>query len=820
MLRRLARFFVLFALLLVVLAVAAGFFARWHLRRSLPITTGERTLAGLNAPVTVARDALGIPLITAASRVDAARALGFVHAQERFFQMDLQRRQPAGELAALVGVRAVAVDRLARVYRMRRVAEAALQGTPPTYRALLEAYADGVNAGLAALDASSFEYGLLRVSPEPWKPEDSILTVLAMFNTLQGRQMQFEATLGTMHDVLPQPLYEFLAARGSAWDAPISGVMFPRPPIPGPEVFDLRKRPQAANLRNNRNDPSLRSGRPPNDGTNPWTSMLSAEEAVSIGSNNWVVGGAHTATGAALVANDMHLAINVPNIWYRATLMIVDQAPEPPRRLAGVTLPGLPSLVVGSNGHVAWGFTNSGGDWSDLVVIDPDPRDRSRYLTPSGPQPFESHEETIAVAHADAQTTTVRATIWGPIVAVDTRGRELAQKWVALDPSVLTTDATRSEEALSVNDAIARFAGIGIPGQNVVMGDRDGHIGWVIGGPIPKRFGHDGVLPASWADGTKGWDGYLPADQFPRIIDPPPGRIWTANAPVVDGAMLEIVGEGGYADGIRARIIKDRLLAIDKATPRDMLEVQLDANALYHERWRALLLQTLTPEVVQGDPRRAEFRRLIDTTWTGRASVESVGYRLVRAFRQELLRQVFAALSAPMLDADPSFDYGRTFRSEGPLWQLVTERPLHLLAPTMRSWEAQMLAALDQTIAELIEGNRALGDRTWGEFNRAAVFHPLASAVPFFGRWLRMPEDALNGDIYTPRAHSPRAGPSERIIVSPGREEEGLAHMPTGQSGHPLSPHFRDQQRAWLTGEPLPLLPGQAVEVLTLRPVR
>jgi penicillin G amidase len=808
-LRRLLRFLFFLAALLIVVVIAGGVFVRWHLQRSLPITTGDVALRGLGAKVTVARDALGVPLITAATRIDAARALGFVHAQERFFQMDLQRRQPAGELAALVGKSAVTVDRGARVYRMRKVAEATVALVAPTYRAMLEAYADGVNAGLASLAASPFEYAILRVEPEPWKPEDSMLTVLAMFNTLQGRQMQFERTLGEMHDVLPQPLYEFLAARGSAWDAPLSGAMFPRPPIPGPEVFDLRRRPQAADLR----------GGPPSLGQRPdWTTPPLPEEAASVGSNNWVVGGAHTATGAALVANDMHLNINVPNIWYRATIVIDDRAPEPARRLVGVTLPGVPSLVVGSNGHVAWGFTNSGGDWSDLVRIEPDPRDRSMYLTPAGPQAFESHEETIGVAHDMAQQITVRDTIWGPIVATDVRGRELAQKWVALDPAALSSDATESEQAMTVEDAIQRFAGIGIPGQNVVIGDREGHIGWVIGGPIPNRVGHDGMLPTSWADGANRWDGYLPAAQFPRIVDPPSGRIWTANAPVVDGAMLEIVGEGGYADGIRARIIRDRLLAIDKATPRDMLDVQLDSNALFHQRWRELLLETLTPDVVQADPRRVEFRHLIETTWTDRASIESVGYRLVRAFRLELSRQVFAALSAPMLEVDPSFDYARTFRSDGPLWQLVTERPLHLLSPAMPSWDAQILAALDKTIADLTANGDALRDRTWGEYNRAAVLHPLASAVPFFGRWLRMPDDALPGDIYTPRAHSPRAGPSERIVVSPGREEEGIAHMPTGQSGHPLSPHFRDQQHAWLTGEPTPLLAGTAVDVLTLVP--
>lgn len=816
MFRRLRRLLLAVTLLVLFLAIGSGVLLRWHLRRSLPVTTGQHALTGSSAPVIVARDRFGIPSITAATRNDAARALGFVHAQDRFFQMDLQRRQPAGELAALVGARAVAADRSARVYRMRPLVAAALQRTSPPYRALLEAYADGVNAGLAALAAQPFEYVLLRTSPAPWTPEDSLLTILAMFHTLQGRQLPFEMTLGTMHDVLPQPLYDFLAARGSTWDAPLSGALLPRPPIPGPEVFNLRTLPRAASLGSKRPSRTTPPSHRP-DVLEPWTALLSPDETAAIGSNNWAVAGAHTATGAALVANDMHLAIGLPNIWYRAALVIDDRAPDSPRQLAGITLPGLPSLVVGSNGRIAWGFTNSSGDWSDLVIVEPDARDSTRYLTPAGPQPFELYDEVITVAHDAPHTMTVRATIWGPIVATDHRGRQLARKWVALDPEVLSSDVSAPELAEDVVDGLEAFAGLGIPGQNVVMGDRDGHIGWIVGGPLPRRVGHDGMVPTSWSDGTNGWNGYFAPNQFPRIVDPAGGRIWTANAPVVEGAMLEILGEGGYADGIRARIIRDRLLALAKATPQDMLDVQLDSSALFHQRWRTLLLDTVTPAAAQTDPRRAELRRLVDTTWTGHASIDSVSYRLVRAFRQELAREVFAALSAPMLAVDPGFDYSRTFRSEGPLWQLVTERPMHLLAPAMASWDAQLLAALDATIAELTDGGVALRDRTWGAFNRAAIAHPLASALPWFGRWLQLPADPLRGDIYTPRAHSPRAGPSQRFAVSPGREADGIAHMPAGQSGHPLSPHFADQQRAWVNGDALPFLPGPAIDTMTLK---
>jgi penicillin amidase len=731
--------------------------------------------------------------------------------------MDLQRRQPAGELAALVGARALDADRAARVHRFRHVARAALERAAPEYRAVLDAYAEGVNAGLAALAAAPVEYFVLRASPEPWRAEDSILTILAMFNTLQGRQWLFEATFGTLADTLPPPMYAFLTARGSEWDAPVAGGPFPRPPIPPSDVFDVRRAAAPAVVA--RAHAPTTAAECAAGGTMAWPHCLSAEEAAGLGSNNWAVAGAHTPSGAALVANDMHLGISVPNIWYRASMTFPDPVhPATPMRLTGVTLPGLPSLVVGSNGHVAWGFTNTGGDWSDLVIVEPDPRAADHYLTPGGPQQLETFIESIAVLGGDPATVPVRWTLWGPIVRRDHRGRDLAQRWVAHDAEVLASDITAPERARTVAEALDAAAGLGIPGQNFVAGDTAGHIGWTIAGPIPKRVGFDGSQPASWADGTRRWDGYLARDAFPRIVDPPGGRIWTANAPVVDGDRLATIGEGGYADGIRARIIRDRLAAIAQATPADMLAIQLDTSALFHERWRALLLATLTPDVTGANARRAEFRRLVETTWTGTADPASVAYRLVRTFRAALSRQVFTTLTTAARRADPEFDFARALRSEGPLWQLIAARPAHLLDARFGSWDELIVHAVDAAIDELTMDRASLASRTWGQFNRAIVTHPLGAALPLAGGWLNMPADPLPGDVYTPRAHSPRAGPSERMAVSPGREHEGILHMPTGQSGHPLSPHYRDQHGAWVAGEPLPFLPGAAVSRLTLTP--
>ena len=485
----------------------------------------------------------------------------------------------------------------------------------------------------------------------------------------------------------------------------------------------------------------------------------------------------HSESGA-IVANDMHLSIGVPVIWYRASMVFPSPtALSANQRITGVTLPGIPSLVVGSNGHVAWGFTNSGGDWSDLVRIEPDPRDPKQYLTPDGPKAFEVFNETIAAKGGPSKTFQARWTIWGPIVWKDARGREYAQRWIAHDANALASDVTRPERARTVDDLLIAVAGLGIPNQNVTMADTAGHIAWTIGGTIPKRVGHDGMTPESWADGKNRWDGHLTATEYPRIVNPPAGRIWTANAPVVDGAMLATIGEGGYADGIRARLIRDNLMRIAEATPADMLNVQLEDRALFLERWRKMLLDELT----SSSGKRAEFRTLIEKQWTGRASPGSVGYRLVKEFRLLFVRRVMTSLTKPALAVDPTFDYTRLLRGEGPVWQIIAERPANLLDPKYKTWDEAILDAVDAVIEQLTDGGRSLADRTWGEANTAEIRHPLAGAIPFFGRYLNMPGDPLPGDVYTPRASTPRTGPSERMVVSPGHGE-GIMEIPPGRA--------------------------------------
>jgi penicillin G amidase len=783
---------------LLVLAAAAALWAWGRLQASLPLLDGERALSGLSAPVTVERDGLGVPTITGASRPDVSRALGFVHAQDRFFQMDLARRRAAGELAELVGAVALPMDRRARVHRMRLVAGRALARATAAEREALAAYAAGVNAGLADLAAKPWEYFVLRAEPAPWRAEDTMLVVLSMFFVLQDVTGSREARLGLMQDVLPAGLVEFLAPAGSEWDAPLVGSAFEPPPVPGPEVVDLRRAPFSP----------VASARalPPAE----------APAAGLGGSNNWAVAGTHTTDGGALVANDMHLQIGVPNTWYRTSLAW--GAPGGGSFVVtGVTLPGVPAIVVGSNTRVAWGFTNTWADWSDLVVIETDPADPGRYLTPDGAEPFERSIERIRVKGAPDEELEIVGTRWGPVVDRDHRGRPRALSWVAHHAEAVNVAVGPLETARTLDEALRAANGVGIPAQNIVAADRDGRIGWTVTGRIPRRVGFDGRVPVSWADGSRRWDGWYDGDEYPRVIDPPSGRIWTANNRVVDGEMLARLGDGGYDLGARAQQIRDALLALTRATPRDMLAVQLDDRALFLERWRRVLLAVLTPEAVAGSAGRREFRRLVED-WVGQASIESVGYRLVNAWRARLAREVFEALTEACRAADERFDFMLARRVEAPLWALVEARPPHLLSPRHGSWDEQMLAAVDGTIADLEAGGGRLADRTWGERNRVLIRHPLSPSLPGLRRWLDMPADPLPGDLHMPRLQTPREGASQRMVVSPGREAEGLFHMPVGQSGHPRSPYYRNSHRAWVVGEATPFLPGPTRHTLTLRP--
>ncbi|HZI79260.1 MAG TPA: penicillin acylase family protein, partial [Vicinamibacterales bacterium] len=797
------------------LAVALGGGAYWlrsELRASLPVTTGSVRVRGLQSAVTVERDALGIPTIRGISREDVARATGFVHAQDRFFQMDLARRRASGELAALVGDAGLRLDREVRVHRFRDEARRTLALLAPRDRTVLEAYTAGVNRGLAVLRASPFEYLILRQTPQPWAAEDSLLVVLSMFVTLQDSKGVYESMLATMHDVLPPDVFDLLAPRGTEWDSPMLGEPITAAGVPGPEIYNLRR------MRNGRPEIDLGERREVAEHAaeaNPWAS---APGDAALGSNSWAVSRDLTANGRALVANDMHLDIRVPNTWYRAMIEWRDDADSSQTRLLeGLTLPGHPSLVVGSNTHIAWGFTNAQADTGDLVLLELDPMDPNRYWTPWGWQTFEHYIEKIEVMGGSPVTLEVRWTIWGPVLGTDHKGRLRAYAWTAHSAERLSASVSRLEEARTLEEALDAANSLGTPAQNIIVADRSGRIGWTIYGSLPRRIGLDGRLPESWADGWRGWNGWLTPAEYPRIVDPPGGRLWTANARVVDGTLLRTIGDGNYDIGARAREIRDRLRQREQFSAPDMLDIQLDARSTFLSRWRDLILRHLTTDNIAGDAARARFRDIVEKDWTGEASPDSAAYRLTRVFRDQVIERVTSFVLAECYEADPSFDYTLMRRREGAIWKLVTERPAHLLNPRYGSWGDLLTAAIDALIQEAMDNSSGdLARKKWSDYNVISFRHPLSGALPFISRWLDMPAAKFPGDLFTPRVHWNTAGASQRMVVSPGNEREGIMHMPTGQSGHPLSPFYRNSHDAWARGEPTPFLPGPTRYTLTL----
>jgi penicillin amidase len=796
---------------LVLGAAGAGAWFYFQLRASLPQLDGAATVPGLTAPVTIERDALGVPTVRGRTRADVARALGFVHAQDRFFQMDLLRRHAAGELAELFGQPALDHDKTVRVHQFRARARAVLTVLAPDERALLAAYTDGVNAGLRALRAKPFEYLVLRTDPQPWKPEDSVLVIYAMTLDLQDAGV-YERSLTTLRDTYGKSGLNFFAPLLTPDDAALDGSSAPLAPMPSAKIIDLR---QLA-----RNSPAPAAPR---------------DEFVFTGSNAFALSGAHTASGAALLANDMHLALRVPNTWYRASLIWFDPlasnlsplasgaqrsssvASAQQDRVTGVTLPGAPVVVAGSNSHIAWGFTNAYADTSDLVSIDLAIGTETLYQTKHGLVKIDTHEETILVKGSAPVTLDVSWTEWGPIVGQDGSRRPLALRWTAYEPAAANFSLVQLETARTAAEALAIAHRAGIPAQNFVVADADGAIGWTIAGRLPKRVGFDGRLPVSWTYGDRDWDGLLAPDDAPQILAPASGRLWSANQRMLGGEAFAKIGDGGYERPYRAAQIRDDLASIEHATPRDLLAIQLDDRALFLARWQKLLLAALTPAAVAEKSSRAELLHLA-SQWEGRASTASVSYRLVRAFRLEVAQLVFAPIFAPCVDADPGFDYTR-FNYEPPLWTLLTQKPPHLLNPKFLRWDDLLLAAADAVMADLHREGVPPDRATWGRYNIARIHHPFSRFLPDpLARFLDMPADELSGDEDMPRVQTVRYGASERFVVSPGHEDEGFFEMPGGESGHPLSPFYRAGHEAWVHGEPAPFLPGKTEHTLKLEP--
>ncbi|MBY0240408.1 MAG: penicillin acylase family protein [Burkholderiaceae bacterium] len=815
--------------LIALAALALWFF----LRGSLAQLDGRRTVPGLAADVSIARDGQGVPTITGGNRNDIAYATGFVHAQERYFQMDLLRRSAAGELAELFGPKALPLDQAHRLHRFRARAQQMLETMPAADRALLERYVAGVNDGLNHLGARPFEYALVGMAPKPWSAADSLLVGWAMFFDLQGAQEARELARGWVKDNTTPEQLAVLLPPATGWDTPLDAAPDASPDMAGMAVTPAPFPPQAPAWWGKPGAPDSKrlaydTARPgashaiAQSGTGELYGMAQtggAEWSGMVGSNNWAVAGSRSKDGGAIVSDDMHLGLQLPHIWYRAVLMVPHQADS--RRVVGVTLPGTPMMIVGSNGHVAWSFTNSYGDFLDLVALDTDASRPGEVRTPSGWEKPVVHDEPILVKGAPAEPFKVMETSLGPVrqVGAGAASRSYALHWVAHMPGAVNFNGIKLEGANTLDDALAIAATMGIPAQNFVAGDSAGQIGWTIAGALPKRAqpGHAASFPLTAATAQAGWQGLLAPAAYPQVRNPASGQISTANSRQLQGAGADVLGDGGFDLGARARQVRDSVAALGaKTDEQGVYSVALDDRALFMATWRDRALALLDGPAIAGHPQRQQAKALLENSWSGRASVDSVGYRIARTYMWSLYENLYGGANVELAKLLEKSDMvAASSRWPAVVARLLDEQPAGWLPPQYASWNALQLAALDRAVAELTKDGKKLSDATWGARNQQNIVHPIANAVPALRHWLSAPADPVPGDSHMPRVTGAKFGQSERLVVTPGHEERGIFNMPGGQSGHPLSPYFLAGHSDWVSGKATPLLPGPTKHLLT-----
>ncbi|MFC3852211.1 penicillin acylase family protein [Salinispirillum marinum] len=759
----------------VVLTSTLGMTAYQYLQGSLPRLQGNHIVPGLQSRVEIGRDSQGIPSLRASFRTDIAYALGYLHAQERFFQMDLQRRTAAGELAALLGPSALPQDRRNRMHVFRQRAERAIAQLPDEQRAVLEAYTAGVNQGIGEQREPSAEYLLLRQTPEPWRAEDSALVIYAFYLALQDSQGERERSLDALAQVVPEDWFRFLLAADASQESGLTPIDYPTVVLPSTPYTELVADPVP-------HAPVQES----------WPTM----------SNGVAVSGRLTDHGSALVAGDIHLPLRVPNYWYRATWQVSGSD----HVIAGLTLPGTPIMALGSNQQLAWTFVNAFADASDVIRLQ---TRADEYLTPDGWESFTVLDEAINIRGSSPQPLNIRYTRWGPVIGQDHNGQWLALRWLAHDDNSVNFDLLALETADQLSDVLP-LRRMGIPGQGMLVGDRAGEILWTYAGWLPNRRDQDGNLPRDWSTTNAALAGFQLNNPTLRGAD----RLWHANnAPLADPALAD----QGFAPGYRAQRLAAQLNSSERFTTTDLFNLLQDEQTPAMQRWYEHLQAHI--ETLADTERAAAEAALAD--WTGSASADSVAYRFVRTYRDELLARVLGPVFAHVAQQSATFATARiTQRIDTPLWRLVQSAEPHLLNPAYDTWQDLFTGAARNALNSLEGEQRLLENATWGHINRTTFEHPMGNEIPVL-RWImNIPGSPRGGDLYSINVNSGRLGASFRMAVAPGQETEGLLHMPTSQSGHLLSPYYWRGHQDWATGTPSPFLPGTTEYQLTLIPER
>lgn len=751
-------------LVVVVLALAGTAIVYGVLTLSLPTLDGKGRSDAVTQPVKVARDTLGQAVITAATRHDAAYGLGYAHGQDRFFQMDLLRRNAAGELSELFGKAALALDKKMRFHQLRKRSQTILKTLPQADKQLLKSYAQGVNEGLAQVGYPSFEYLLTGAEQQPWQSEDSLLVIFSMYLDLQTATFERDQALIQIQQQYGAKMVEFLT-QPSQYQAALDGSVL----TPYSQTI-----PQLP--------------------TQPLAAIKSITANLEVGSNNWAVTADLTNTQAAMLSDDMHLSMAVPVIWYRAQLNYTHN--NQAYQVTGVSLPGAPAIVVGSNNKIAWGFTNGYIDTADWVAL----TDSSKTWQVN---------EVITLDNGNDEIYPLTLSEYGPVKYIN--NQPYALSWAAHQPYAVDMQLLQLEQAETVDDALNIASNVGIPVQNLMVVDSQGSAAWKHMGGIPAR-----TVPSELAINESEYSATWQQNEVirPFVKNPESGRLWTGNSRVVSAEDNARFGNGGYALGARAMQIRDRLFEKQQFNEGDFYQLQLDNQARFLTPWHSLLLEQLK----QQPEHYADYINALDN-WQQCACSTSVGYTLVKTYRDELINILFSSIEASLNQQDGTLSYVKR-DLEPAVWQLIKAQPASWVNPQFTNWEQQLQAAFEQTLAQLTAkfGNN-IQNWQWGKVNELAIEHPFAKQIPLLSKLLNMPTAPGFGDSYMPAVQKTSFGASQRFIAQPGHLESAILTVPGGQSGHPLSEFYRAGFDEYVEGKHTPLLPQTFMHQIEIVPI-
>jgi len=792
--RTLVRIAGLVLALVIALAVGVSGWLCVQARASLPQVDGHLRIAGLTAPVSVIRDAQGVPHIRAANLHDLLFAQGYVSAQDRLWQMDALRRAAFGELAEIVGPTAVEHDRHQRLLLFRETAERARSAAPAATREQFDAYAQGVNAFIAShRDRLPVEFRLLRYAPREWTADDSLALGLFLHQMLTHglyrHQLVREKILARLGPELTADLYP-----NSSWhDHP-----------PGAETQSLEEEPSddddedAPPMMQTSLEDGL-EGAPPKlpllgwgfSGDSDWFSA-----GLPGGSNNWVVSGAHTVSGKPLLSNDMHLQQQMPSLWYEAQLEITGSS-STPLDVAGFTLPGLPLVLVGHNQRIAWGVTNLGADVEDLFIETFNAQ--GEYQTPEGWKKPEIRHETVHVKGQSDLMLDVVITRHGPVISDSIPGetRKLALQWAPIkDPAFVNYPFFEIDTAQNWEEFRRALSLMGGPSLNFVYADVDGHIGYQAEGRIPLRAAPTGGLPASGSDNAHEWTGVVPFKKLPSVFDPPSGLIATANARITPNQYPYLLSSEWMAPYRTERIYRV-LQSGRQFAPEDMLALQMDVQSEFDhfcaERFVYAVDHAKQPSA------RARAAADLMRSWDGQVTVDSAAATLAVAARTELWHM----LLEPKLGADYKlYQWGTQSVA---LENILLQQPPRWLPATYANYDELLTAAVEAVVARP-EAPKTLSSWRWGKARPLQLEHPVLDKIPLLGPWTGPRRYSASGDGYTVKqmghGESQRfqQAPSERMTVDLSNLDGSTMNIVTGQSGQVFSPHYLDQWTAWMEG--------------------